>query len=178
MSRLFNSAKILCALLLTLTLSFAMIGCDDDDDGSGRLTPAGDTGELTLLVTLNLPLEWAGGKRLGTVIEFMDTVQNAAKSDDFTNVIVYFGPEASHYTGESPDYPTEPNFDTMANVMSEEEETLGDLARRLSDDYGVIFLCSAAAAEYHQINLLDFFTPIEASQYATYLADANRIVGY
>jgi hypothetical protein len=178
MSQLSNPFKFLFAAILSLILSFATIGCDGEDGETGPQGPAGDPSELTLLVTLNLPMEWAGGSRMGSLFEALDTTQNAAQSEEFANVIVYFGPEASHYTGESPDYPTEPHLDDLANVMSEEEDTLGDLARRLSDEYGVVFLCSAAAAGQHQITLLDFFVPVWPEQYTTYLADANRIVGY
>ncbi len=181
MNRFFYPAKCVVAVLLVLALSIFSIGCDgsDGDPGpQGPPGPAGDTGEITLLITINAPLEWAGVSRMGMLLEPFMVAEEAAKSADIDKVVFYFAPEASHYVGESADYPVEPNLDEMPSLAWPDHATLGDLARHLSSEYDVYFMCSAVAAGHHQITLLDPFIAISAAELTEILVDANRTLAY
>ena len=163
------SKKIIMMVTLGLILALMLLvpGCSNNDM---------ENEETTLLLTHNLPLEWAGKERAGVWYMFMEVAFAAVMNNEFDNVILYYGPEAVDLiaegyqdTRELPDFLQE-KFGGATNLAA--------ASQILVDEYGVIIYASEESIGQHEVTPAAFVTPLGTAGFAKVLGEVDEVAAY
>ena len=127
--------------------------------------------ENNLLIIITPPLEWAGQPRYGTFYTPYLFARGAAESGLFTNITIYFGPEAAELTADGA-------LEAMGAPMYPDHENMAEVSRYYKSELGITFVVPSGPIQQHEIVVADFITLIDDAQFAQIVANADRTVVY
>jgi|GEM_PF-6442000 len=152
--------KLFCiVLLIVMAASLALAGCGEKET------------KPNLLIMITPPLEWAGQPRFGTYYTPFLFARGAAESELFTDITIYFGPEAADMAAEGA-------LEAMGAPMYPDQENLAEVARNYIDELGIEFVVPAGPINQHGTIVADFITVIDDATFAQIVADADTTVVY